>query len=216
MPIIAPTILTDNPSEFQKFLNLFVSFSKRIQIDFTDGTMTGTTTMPLANIPSLPTGPNFDLHIMSARPSDHLPHILRLKPSLCIFHAESSENLLSIISSVKESGIKVGIAFLKQSFPGKFTPYIEQADHILIFAGELGRQGGTADMLQIEKVKIIRNIKGQVEIGWDGGANIENVRALSHADIDVINVGSFISKNPNPREAYEALVVESDKRGVRL
>ena len=84
----------------------------------------------------------------------------------------------------------------------------------MIFAGSLGKQGGEADLLQIEKIKIVRKLKSDLEIGWDGGANLTNIRALAHADINVINVGSAISKAENPADAYSNLVEESKKRGV--
>ena len=68
--------------------------------------------------------------------------------------------------------------------------------------------------MQMEKIALVRNMKPEVEIGWDGGANINNVRALAHADLDVINVGSAISNAPNPAEAFQELVAEIDKNGV--
>ena len=71
-------------------------------------------------------------------------------------------------------------------------------------------------MMQMEKIALVRNMKPEVEIGWDGGANMSNVRALAHADLDVINVGSAISQAENPAEAYQALVSETDKNGVLL
>ena len=39
----------------------------------------------------------------------------------------------------------------------------------------------------MEKIPLVRNMKPELEIGWDGGANMTNVRALAHADLDVIN-----------------------------
>ena len=59
-------------------------------------------------------------------------------------------------------------------------------------------------------------MKPEVEIGWDGGANMSNIRALAHADLDVINVGSAIAKAENPAEAFQELVAEIDKNGVVL
>ena len=46
--------------------------------------------------------------------------------------------------------------------------------------------------------------------------NITNVRALAHADLDVINVGAAISRAENPAAAYQELVAEIDKNGVVL
>ena len=94
--------------------------------------------------------------------------------------------------------------------------YINAVDHVLIFAGQLGVQGGQPDLLQMEKIALVRNMKPELEIGWDGGANVSNVRALAHADLDVINVGSAISKAADPAEAFQSLVVEIDKNGVVL
>ena len=84
----------------------------------------------------------------------------------------------------------------------------------MIFAGDLGHQGGNIDMLQIEKVPLIREIKPDVEIGWDGGANLSNVRALAHAGIDVINIGSALSRAADKSAMYQSLVAESEKKGV--
>ena len=68
----------------------------------------------------------------------------------------------------------------------------------------------------MEKIPLVRNMKPEVEIGWDGGANMTNVRALAHADLDVINVGSAIALADDPAEAFQQLVAEIDKNGVVL
>ena len=86
----------------------------------------------------------------------------------------------------------------------------------MIFAGQLGMQGAPADLMQMEKIALIRAMAPEVEIGWDGGANMTNVRALAHADLDVINVGSAISQAPDPAQAFQDLVSEIDKNGVVL
>lgn len=71
-------------------------------------------------------------------------------------------------------------------------------------------------MLQAEKVPLIRAINPTVEIGWDGGANLSNVRALAHDEVNVINVGSAISSAADPAAMYQSLVAESEKKGVLL
>jgi ribulose-phosphate 3-epimerase len=214
--IIAPTILTSDFGEYQRLSLTYPSFAKRIQIDIADATFVATNTIQVANIPSLPDGIIWDLHMMVMHPSEHLGHIVRLRPRLVIFHAEANENLLQVIAQLKKAGIKAGVALLQRTYPGDVKAYIEAADHVLIFAGRLGKQGGTADLLQAEKIKLVKAINPNAEIGWDGGVNLENVRAISHAGVDVINVGSFISMNADPNQAYKALVDEADKSGVAL
>ena len=212
---IVPTILTDNKQDFRAEVEKINVFTRRVQIDVTDGVFAPTQTLDVTNI-WWPKNWAADLHLMATKPSEHLDTILKLNPSLCILHAEASEDLTPIFNTLKEAGIKIGVALLPSTYPGNIKPYIDMADHVLIFAGQLGVQGSPADLMQMEKISIVRNMKPEVEIGWDGGANITNIRALAHADLDVINVGAAISQSPNPAEAFQQLVTEIDKNGVVL
>ena len=60
-------------------------------------------------------------------------------------------------------------------------------------------------MMQTEKVPIVRSIKQSVEIGWDGGANLENTHIITHAGVNIINVGSAIAKADDPAQAFNDL-----------
>lgn len=216
MAVIVPTITTADPSVVSQNLGVFGEFCKRVQIDVSDGTLASATTVQLAGL-TLPEGHvPIDLHLMSAQPSAHLSEILALKPSLCILHAEVNDDLLALFEQLKGAGIKTGVALIKGTFPGRVAEALKVADHAMIFAGELGHQGGIIDMMQIEKVPLLRAIKPELEIGWDGGVNLSNVRAIAHADIDVINVGSAITQAEDAAAMYQSLVVESDKKGVLI
>ena len=215
MPQIVPAILTDNPEVYKQRMELYQPFAKRIHVDITDGTFAPTRTIPPNNI-WWPQGTAVDVHMMVARPSEHLPVILQLKPSLCIFHAECGEDLVPIFNQLKTAGIKAGVALMKTSFPGDYKTFIEAADFVLVFAGDLGKQGGTADMLQTEKIPLIKAINQSCEIGWDGGANMKTVRAIARAGADVICAGAAIAGAADPGTAFEELTADLDKRGVVL
>lgn len=212
---IVPAILTDNKQDFRAQVERINVFTRRVQIDVTDGVFAPTETLDITNV-WWPRNWEADLHLMVTNPSQHLDTILKLGPSLCILHAEASEDLTPSFAALKEAGIKTGVALLPSTFPGNVKPYIDMVDHVLIFAGQLGMQGNPADLMQMEKIPLIRNMKPEVEIGWDGGANMTNVRALAHADLDVINVGAAISQAENPAAAFQELVAEIDKSGVVL
>lgn len=212
---IVPAILTDNKQDFRTQVERINVFTRRVQIDVTDGVFATTQTLDITNI-WWPKNWEADLHLMAAKPSEQLDTILKLTPSLCILHAEASEDLMPSFERLKNAGIKTGVALLPSTYPGDVKQYIDAADHVLIFAGQLGIQGNPADLMQMEKIALIRNMKPEVEIGWDGGANETNVRALAHADLDVINVGAAISQAENPAAVFEELVAEIDKSGVVL
>lgn len=216
MATIVPTITTNDKNLYLRQADAYTKFAKRVQVDICDGVFTPTQTIDVSNAWWKPEWGELDLHMMVMSPSSVLPTILKIHPSLCIFHAESNENLLPIFQTLKQAGIKAGVAILKQTYPGKIAPYLTAADHCLIFAGKLGFQGGTADMLQVEKVSIVRSINPSIEIGWDGGANMSNIRALAHSDFNVINVGAAVSTVADPAKAYADLVAEAEKQGVNI
>ena len=158
MAEIVPTILTNDKNLYRKQYELYSTFAKRIQVDITDGVFTAFQTIDVSNAWREENWAKMDLHMMVMRPSEYLQTIQKIKPSLVIFHAEAKENLIPSFHFLKKLNIRTGLAILKQTYPGKVAPYLKEVDHCLIFAGNLGEMGGKADMLQIEKIPIIRSI----------------------------------------------------------
>lgn len=212
---IVPTILATSPEQYQQFVAAYQGFAKRVQIDVCDGQFIPVKTVPEASM-NFPENWQVDFHMMVARPSEHLQNLIAKKPHMVIFHAETVEDLIPIFTELRNNGIKAGVALAKPTFPGSVANLIQAADHVLIFGGELGRQGGKADLLQAEKVPLIQKIKSDIEIGWDGGANMTNVRALARAGINVINVGSALANAQNPAAMFDELTKEADRRGVAI
>lgn len=215
MATICPTITTSDLEQFNRSLATLQTFAKRIHIDVSDGTFASTQLVPISEM-TLPEGPKYDFHIMSAKPSEHIAAVIEKKPALVVVHAEVDDDFMAISNQLRAAGIKFGVVLLRSTFPRRAQSLIAQADHVLVFSGNLGEQGGTADMLQIEKIPLIRAIKPDIEIGWDGGANLSNVRALARAGINVINVGGALSNASDPAAMYQSLIVESEKKGVLI
>lgn len=210
---VVPAVLAESKLEYRKQIESINNFARRVHIDVSDGEFAPATTLDISNV-WWPKEWKADMHLMAAYPSRQLDTILKLAPSLCILHGEAKEDLLPIFATLKKEGIRTGLAILPSTYPGLVRQYIDVVDHVLIFAGQLGVQGSPADMMQMEKIAIVRSMKPELEIGWDGGANVSTMRALAHADLDVINVGSALSKVDNPAEVYHEMVAEIDKNGV--
>ncbi len=103
---------------------------------------------------------------------------------------------------------------MRATVPMDAAELISASDHVMIFSGDLGKYGGTASMMQLEKVRLVKNINASVEIGWDGGINVENAFSLAQGGVDVFNVGRAIQKALDPKAAYDALVAEISKQGA--
>lgn len=213
MSVIAPAVLADSSDDYKVQVSRIHEFAQRVHIDIADGEFTPNFTVAASQI-WWPQEWEVDIHAMVARPSDHVQTLIGLKPHMIIFHAEVEEDLVPVLKMVKQAGIKAGVALQRSTVPESVKSAIEAADHVMIFSGDLGSYGGTANLMQLEKVRLVKAIKADVEIGWDGGVAAENAYSISQGGVDVLNAGGAIAKAQDPQQAYATLVGEINKGGV--
>ncbi len=213
MSVVVPTVLAATPEEYKESLGRVHTFAQRVHVDLSDGSFAPSQTIA-ANQIWWPQEWQTDIHAMVADPTQYVDGLLAMRPHLIIFHAEVQTDLLSVLQKVKASGVKAGVALIRSTVPADVRELLEAADHVMIFSGDLGKYGGTASMMQLEKARLVRAINAGAEIGWDGGVNAENAFSLAQGGVDVMYVGRAIQQADNPQAAYEALVKEVNKQGV--
>lgn len=204
MATICPTITASNVEDYRKQMEAVQDFATRLHIDFMDGELAPTKSIPVANA-WWQKGPKVDLHVMYKRPLEQLETLISLQPHLIIIHAEA-EGVKDFLNETKGLGIALGLALLKDTPAEAVGPYLDYIDHVLIFSGVLGAFGGTVDLGLLDKVKALKQLKPELEIGWDGGINDKNISQLARGGVDVLNVGGFIQTSDNPEAAYDTLI----------
>lgn len=203
--IICPSVTPSSPDPhvFREQIER-VAFANRIQIDLMDGEFA-----PNKNLNPIqvwwPDGVEADIHLMYKKPSEQLETLISLSPHLIILHAEADGDIEGYLRHIKRFGLLAGVALLADTPVEQAHGCIEAADHVMLFSGTLGSFGGTADIGLLNKIPYIKTINPKVEIGWDGGANAENVRQLVKGGVDVISVGGAIQRCDEPRAAYDEL-----------
>ena len=133
---------------------------------------------------------------------------------MIIVHAEATGDVKTALMQIRQAGIMAGLALLKPTVPRTVEELIKIADHVMIFSGELGRFGGTASLMQLEKIRLIKAINPSVEIGWDGGVAVDNAYSLVQGGVNVLNVGGVIQKSSDPRTIFSRLQQEINKTSV--
>lgn len=205
MAQIVPTITAENPHTYREQIERVQDFAERIHIDLMDGRFTPNTSININQV-WLPEAITSDIHLMFQNPEEVLEELLRLKPNLVVVPAEATMDMSVFAESLHSMGIKCGIALLKDTAVAEVSDKLAVVDHITIFSGNLGYQGGsTADLGLLEKVDKARAINPGLEIGWDGGINDTNVRALVAAGVEVLNTGGYIHHAPEAKAAYSLL-----------
>ena len=203
--LICPTVTAYHPHEYRLQLDRVELLSPRLHIDVMDGMFASPRSVGLHEL-HWPEAEMIDLHVMYQHPARYLASICKLKPYLAILHAEADGDFFAMADKLHGHGIRVGVALLSPTPASVIIPALAVIDHVLIFSGNLGHQGGSvADLGLLAKAEALREHKPGLEIGWDGGVNASNVRLLAAAGVDVINVGGFIMHAVNPSEAYATL-----------
>lgn len=211
--VIAPAILAENAQQYKEQVDRITGFAERVHIDLTDGEFAPTFTV---SIPELwaPEGWTIDIHAMVNKLDEYVPKLIALRPHLIIIHAEAEGDVLGALKEIKRSGIMAGLALLKPTVPQTVEELIKEAEHVLIFSGELGKFGGTASLMQLEKIRLVKMINPNIEIGWDGGVMVDNAYSLVQGGVNILNVGGTIQKATDPPAMFAKLQQEISKTGV--
>ena len=205
MAVICPTVTAYDTQKYREQIERIKLFTDRVHIDLMDGEFAPTKSPDLKHI-WWPHELMADIHLMYKRPMDHLEQLVKLRPHMVIVHNEAHVHHMHFAGELHKSGIKAGLAIL-QDTPVEYAFQIMHSfDQILIFSGNLGHHGGHLNLNLLKKVKQVRDHHPEAEIAWDGGINDQNARQLIEGGVDVLNVGGFIQKSHEPRNAYDKLL----------
>ena len=197
--IISPSILGGTFSNMEKIIyDLDKSKAEYIHFDVMDGDF----------VPNLTFGPKFihelrnfskkifDVHLMINRVGTFLDEYINAGSDIVTFHCEVNEDLKKIITKIKKSGIKCGLAIKPKTSWTEIKPYLNFVDQITIMTVEPGFGGQEFMNDQVVKIKHISDyIKANdlnVNIEIDGGINYETGKICVDAGANILVAGSFI------------------------
>lgn len=211
--VIVPAILAENAAQYKEQVDRITGFVERVHIDISDGEFAPTLTVSIQELWA-PEGWTIDIHAMVNNLEEYIPKLIALRPHMIIVHAEATGDVKTALMQIRQAGIMAGLALLKPTVPRTVEEFIKLADHVMIFSGELGRFGGTASLMQLEKIRLIKAINPNVEIGWDGGVLVDNAYSLVQGGVNVLNAGGVIQKSSDPHAIFSKLQQEINKTSV--
>lgn len=205
MASVVPTITTSTPADYAAAIDRLKPFAKRIHVDVADGVFVPQRLVGLSQVYDID-GVPLDLHLMVEHPESQLENIMSLQPSLVIVHFESEGDLEKLFSSLREGGIKTGLAIKPETTVEQIKPLLENVDHVLVFTGgHLGFYGGEFQTECLDKIAAIKAVNPLIEVAVDGGIDQQTAPLAVDAGADVLNVGSFIHNSADPEMAYVGL-----------
>ena len=204
MANIAPTILAADPADYARRINNVKPFAKRLHIDVADGVFEDQKSVGLTQVYDID-GVPFDLHLMMVHPESQIENIIALQPQLVIVHFEAPFDREAFFKELRQLEIKVGLAVKVETTIDQVKDVLGTVDHLVVFTGRLGHNGGEFRADCLEKIAQARAINPNLEIAVDGGLNQETARLAVEAGADLLDVGSFIQDSDDSEIAYVAI-----------
>lgn len=202
MAKVAVTVDADTPADFAARIERIKPFVRRLHVDISDGVFAPNKTIGLSQAYGID-GSELDLHMMVEYPESQVEKILAFEPNLVILHFEASGgHLKDIFGQLKEVGIRTGLAIKPDTVVEEVKDWLVDLDHLLVFTGKLGFNGGEMRVDCLDKIAQAKAINPNLEIGVDGGVNKDTARLALDAGADVLDTGSWVHEATDPEAAY--------------
>ncbi|XP_065665053.1 ribulose-phosphate 3-epimerase isoform X2 [Hydra vulgaris] len=147
----------------------------------------------------------FDMHMMVADPKKWINDMHDAGADQYTFHVEATDQPANVIRTIRETGMKVGIAVKPKTDIEVILPYIKDVDMVLIMTVEPGFGGQKFMANMMPKVELVREAFPFIDIEVDGGVGPSNIEIVAKAGANMIVSGVAIVKSESPKQVISEI-----------
>ncbi len=138
----------------------------------------------------------FHSHLMIDNPLAYAPRFAEAGSDIVVFHVEADDDPAAVVDAIVAAGRRPGIALNPETPAEAVLPYLDRVDLVLVMTVHPG-WGGQSFMHEVlPKLRQLRDAADRsgrnVDIGVDGGLNLETIGVARGAGADVLVTGSAL------------------------
>jgi len=194
--ILSPSLLSADFSNLEKSIRQVEKSTKWLHLDVMDGHFVPNLTFgyPLIKGIRKITDTLFDAHLMVSNPGDFVESFAEAGVDFFTFHLESCIHTDRLITSIREAGMKAGIAIVPTTPLNVVQEILPIVDLVLVMTVNPGYSGQKFIPYCVEKIKKLAEVKKEKGYNYyvsvDGGINNSTLPIVLEAGVDVVVSGS--------------------------
>lgn len=205
---LAPSILSCDQSRLAESVKQMMDAGVEwIHFDIMDGQFVPPITFgdqTVRDLRALGTTP-FEAHLMTETPEAHFDAFIEAGCTRVIFHAEATPHGHRLAQSLRDRGIQAGASLNPGSPICLVEPYLDQLDLVLVMTVNPGWGGQKFIPSTLEKIRLLRELKPELDIEVDGGIVPETLPLVKEAGANVFVAGSFLMRAESIAQGVSAL-----------
>ncbi len=199
MVYIAPSLLAADFSQLGKEIEK-VEAADMLHIDIMDGHFVPNISIGPAVVAALrnKTQLVFDVHLMMEDPLPYISVFRRAGADTITFHVECQAPPVALVSAIRASGAKVGVALSPQTQVKAIGQWGEDVQQFTVMTVEPGFGGQKMLLEPLEKILQLKTRFPNALIEVDGGVNLETAPLCKAAGADILVAGTSVFQAEDP------------------
>lgn len=208
---ISPSVLSADFGNLNADLLAIEEYIDRRHIDVMDGVFVPNVSFWYPVIKKMKTAKPLDVHLMITKPEILINQLWWLKKSGMNIsniwtHIELGEaNVREMMALTKSYGMKYGVVINPHTDVATLEKLVHEVDYVLIMWVVPGFSGQSFMSEVLEKAKILRERRPDIELHLDGGVNGKTIEEIRPYGFDLLVSGSFVFGAEERKRAVEVL-----------
>ncbi len=215
--VIVPALLESTTAELVAQINRVATSLPQIphlHIDIMDGHFVASKNNIDADIiGQMQSTVPLELHLMVKDPITYMRNWRAVEDVFrVLFHHEAPGDPLHLINFARKQSWDVGVVLNPNTPLEESAPYLSKIDVLQFMTVHPGAQGAPFVPEVLEKIKAFSKTPAECEFSGqkvlcaaDGSVNATTITQLKKAGVEIFNVGSFLTKAKDVKEAYKNL-----------
>lgn len=147
-----------------------------------------------------------DVHLMIVEPQRYLQQFYDAGADVLTIHAEAVDDPRLVLGAIRELGAGAGLAINPPTPVQTIEPALDSCDLVLVMSVMPGFGGQVFDPVALDKLRTLSSLVGEeVLLEVDGGVNADTIAACGAAGVDLLVVGSAITRQADYKESVATL-----------